>query len=440
LPPQQPPTTQQQQQRQADQAGEGFDEEKAKKKSMSVTSTLQSMERFNQMDKQQQQQQPQDYYKPSQHQTPSMIAPPGTQQMMGSFFESPLLGNTLMNDYTRQLSPPQTHHHLSLGGGPMGQQGSTGEDGQKVKKSTATAVSNLMQAERQTQKRKDEAAPPPPPPPSTRLFAPLSNEQQQQQQQQPVRTQGALLGSNLIRPSRVSTNEDGFFDMGAFGGDYGYTFSPGEVVRTLGGNGAITESPMTQNMRMSFGYPGQYAAMAPPPQAMASTSNWPQQYQQRPPPQHFGPSSHLSLDGPSRTGKGERKRQAPTRQHQSSEDDDYDEDDKPSKKKSKKNKNTQEDPDEPRITSKHRGVCWYKRTKKWVVQTKVNGKRVHVGYFDDEEKAAEAYKNAVQGIQVRKALEAKQKALQQQQQLTNAMGGVDQAGNEPLQPVQQLTM
>lgn len=44
-------------------------------------------------------------------------------------------------------------------------------------------------------------------------------------------------------------------------------------------------------------------------------------------------------------------------------------------------------------------MCWYKRTKKWVVQTKVNGKRVHVGYFDDEEKAAEAYRNTVAGIQ-----------------------------------------
>ena len=53
-------------------------------------------------------------------------------------------------------------------------------------------------------------------------------------------------------------------------------------------------------------------------------------------------------------------------------------------------------------------MCWYKRTKKWVVQTKVNGKRVHVGYFDDEEKAAEAYRNAVAGIQ--RALEVNKTA------------------------------
>jgi hypothetical protein len=36
-----------------------------------------------------------------------------------------------------------------------------------------------------------------------------------------------------------------------------------------------------------------------------------------------------------------------------------------------------------------------KRTKKWVVQTKVNGKRVHVGYFEDEEKAAQAYRDCL---------------------------------------------
>jgi len=55
-------------------------------------------------------------------------------------------------------------------------------------------------------------------------------------------------------------------------------------------------------------------------------------------------------------------------------------------------------PDEPRITSKHRGVCWYRRTKKWVVQTKVNKKRVHIGYFSDEEEAARAYQLAVANI------------------------------------------
>ncbi|KAH9256044.1 hypothetical protein BASA81_005820 [Batrachochytrium salamandrivorans] len=71
---------------------------------------------------------------------------------------------------------------------------------------------------------------------------------------------------------------------------------------------------------------------------------------------------------------------------------------------------------EAKITSKHRGVCWYKRTKKWVVQTKVNGKRVHVGYFDDEDKAAEAYRSTVAGIQRTKQQQLQSKQQQQQQQ------------------------
>jgi len=245
---------------------------------------------------------------------------------------------------------------------------------------------------------------------------------------------GALLGSNLIRPSRVSTGEDAFFDLPF--NDYGYTFSPGEIVRTLGTtNGAIPESPLTQNMRMAYPYPGQYTAqgmMAPPPQGMASTSNWPQQYQHRSAHQQFVPSSQLSLDG---SGNRQGKKRSAMRSY-SDEDDDDDAHDRPSKKKGKKGQAQKaEDPDEPRITSKHRGVCWYKRTKKWVVQTKVNGKRVHVGYFDDEEKAAEAYKNAVQGIQVKKALEAKQKSMQQQQQLNSVAAGAE---GVPLQPVQSL--
>jgi hypothetical protein len=107
------------------------------------------------------------------------------------------------------------------------------------------------------------------------------------------------------------------------------------------------------------------------------------------------PSSHASMGGKGRSAK----------RRKDSDSDADDMDDIRPKKKKKASKPV--DPNEPKITSKHRGVCWYKRTKKWVVQTKVNGKRVHVGYFDDEEKAAEAYKNAVQGIQIKKALEAK---------------------------------
>jgi hypothetical protein len=429
---------------------DAFDADREKKKMLSVTNNLASMERFSQMDKQQQD----SYYNnkaQQSQQTPSMVAPPGTQMIGSSFFESPLMSNTMMNEYARQLSPPQQHSLLPPLATSNPSSGGMGDDQQQKLKKSAAVVNNLMQAERQTQKKKNsegggEGVPPPPPPP-TRLFAPLSADQQQQQQMRPPG--GALLGSNLIRPSRLSTSEDAFFDLPF--GDYGYTFSPGEIVRTLGTtNGAISESPLTQNMRMSFPYPGQYASqgmMAPPPQAMASTSNWPQQYQhsRQPPMQHhqFAPSSQLSLEGSGgggRHGKGERKRQATSKLY--SDDDDDDEHEKPMKKKNKKGGHAQkvEDPDEPRITSKHRGVCWYKRTKKWVVQTKVNGKRVHVGYFDDEEKAAEAYKNAVQGIQVKKALEAKQKSMQQQQQLNAvaAGGGLATEGGLPLQPVQTL--
>jgi len=49
-----------------------------------------------------------------------------------------------------------------------------------------------------------------------------------------------------------------------------------------------------------------------------------------------------------------------------------------------------------KLTSKYRGVCWYKRTKRWVAQIKVNGVRKHIGYFKDEEKAALAYQLAVE--------------------------------------------
>ncbi|GBG35111.1 Hypothetical Protein FCC1311_113342 [Hondaea fermentalgiana] len=52
-----------------------------------------------------------------------------------------------------------------------------------------------------------------------------------------------------------------------------------------------------------------------------------------------------------------------------------------------------------KLTSPFKGVCWYKRTKKWVVQVKIRGYRQHVGYFDDEVKAAEAYKAALAKIQ-----------------------------------------
>jgi hypothetical protein len=345
-----------------------------------------------------------------------MVNPSGAQMIGSSFFESPMLGNTMIDYASRQLSPPTSTSFLTsvLPETPTKGKGSmdpAGLDQAKLKKSAAV-VSNLMNAERhaQTQKKKDSNPDSLPQAQSssnsistTRLFAPLDQAGGMRPPTSSQPTSGAMLTSNLIRPSRLSMGggEDGFFDM-PFGSDFGYSFSPGEIVRTLG-TSAIPESPLTQNLRM-FPYSSSYTSMmAPPPQSMASTSSWPQQYQPAQQQQRqYMPSSLAD------SSKAQKKRHSKK---------DLDDDEDRPKKKKKASK--PDDPNEPRITSKHRGVCWYKRTKKWVVQTKVNGKRVHVGYFDDEEKAAEAYKNAVQGIQVKKAMEAKQKALSEHSQQVN---------------------
>lgn len=42
-------------------------------------------------------------------------------------------------------------------------------------------------------------------------------------------------------------------------------------------------------------------------------------------------------------------------------------------------------------TSKYKGVHWHKRDNKYVVHIKINGKQKHLGYFDSEEDAANAY-------------------------------------------------
>lgn len=38
--------------------------------------------------------------------------------------------------------------------------------------------------------------------------------------------------------------------------------------------------------------------------------------------------------------------------------------------------------------SRHRGVVWFPRTKRWKAQAKLNGKHIHLGCFLDEEEAA----------------------------------------------------
>jgi hypothetical protein len=42
-------------------------------------------------------------------------------------------------------------------------------------------------------------------------------------------------------------------------------------------------------------------------------------------------------------------------------------------------------------TSKFKGICWSKNAKKWRAQIKVDGKTKHIGYFDSEVNAANAY-------------------------------------------------
>lgn len=43
------------------------------------------------------------------------------------------------------------------------------------------------------------------------------------------------------------------------------------------------------------------------------------------------------------------------------------------------------------LTSKYRGVSWFKRDSKWIVHIKVNGKNRHLGVFFDELQAAMKY-------------------------------------------------
>lgn len=47
-------------------------------------------------------------------------------------------------------------------------------------------------------------------------------------------------------------------------------------------------------------------------------------------------------------------------------------------------------------SSKYKGVCWHKHHKKWTAKIQINGKRKHLGYFEDEREAAQEYIKACQ--------------------------------------------
>lgn len=42
-------------------------------------------------------------------------------------------------------------------------------------------------------------------------------------------------------------------------------------------------------------------------------------------------------------------------------------------------------------SSKYKGVCWHKTNKKWWAYIHLNGNRKHLGFFDNEDDAGEAY-------------------------------------------------
>lgn len=54
--------------------------------------------------------------------------------------------------------------------------------------------------------------------------------------------------------------------------------------------------------------------------------------------------------------------------------------------------------DKKNKTSKYTGVSWNKKSNKWVAHIKINGKSKHLGYFENEDEASEAYQKALRNL------------------------------------------
>ena len=52
-----------------------------------------------------------------------------------------------------------------------------------------------------------------------------------------------------------------------------------------------------------------------------------------------------------------------------------------------------------KTSSKFTGVCWNKHAKKWRARIRIAGRHKHLGYFTNEDEAAEAYQIALQTVQ-----------------------------------------